>query len=249
MSIREPYSKEQTGPLVSPWLLFGKDSRVVTLFGSIQSSIDMPIIASDSVPFLAEEFFADLMLLGQRSKDPVSVIINNRGGSVMAGLAIINGLEHLQQKGIDVDALVLCASMSMATVILASCTKGKRYAMDRSVIHLHSGHQKISGTPEEIEQIKGLNDRLIFQIRQILAERTTIPEYYKKRESLEISADRLREDKETRMNCVKKFLEGETYLTPQEALEAGIIDKIITPEDPELDLIFKLKNSSEGGTR
>src|SRR3989344_9081438 len=105
--LRRPWSETQTGPLVPPWLLFGKDARIITLFGDINSSISVPVINLDSIPFLAEETFASLMYLAQESKDPIRIVINNRGGSVSAGLTIIQGIEHLQKSGIDVEILVL----------------------------------------------------------------------------------------------------------------------------------------------
>lgn len=242
MSLRKPYSESPTGPLVSPWLLFGRDARIITLFGLIHSSTSVPVITSDSMPFLAEEFFADLMFLGQSSREPIRIIINNSGGSVPAGLTIINGIEHLQHNGIDVEVLVLGASMSMASIVLASGTEGKRYALSRSIIHFHNGYQRSEGSPEDKKRIDEFQERLTLQMYAILADRTKIPEYYVAKEIPEVSISRLGE-KEIRMKYIRRFLDGETFLSAEQALEAGVIDKVIAPGDQLLDTIFSLKET------
>ncbi len=239
MSLRRGWSKEPHGQLVSPWLLFGRESRIITLFGMISSSISVNVITSDSMPFLAEETFADMMLLANESSEPVKIAVNNRGGDVAAGMIIVQGIEHLQARKIDVEILDLGSSMSMASVILASGTKGKRFATARSVVHLHSGSQTTSGTPEDVAHIQEYIDRMREGLVQILTKNTKIPEYFLKQPDSTMNPELLKSE-EGRLKLTKEFLKGEKFLNPEQAIEAGIIDQILKPGDEKLTEFFSL---------
>ncbi len=240
--------KGSSNRFATPWQLYGRE-RILTLFGSIYSSIDVPVITADSVLFLAEEIFGGMMLLAQENSDPVNVIINNRGGSVPAGLLIIQGIEHLQAHKIDVRILVTGAAMSMASIILAAGTKGQRYAMERSVIHLHSGTVKPpEGDPEDVKRVMEYAERLRNAMHELLAERTSIPEYCAKRnelyDSLVSGSSAYFEEGKNRVKWIKEFLKEEQFLKPEEALEAGLVDEVLTAGDRKIDEIFRLNNAT-----
>jgi len=250
----QPWSKEPTGPIVGPFVLLNRDKRTLTLFGSIHASTDIGMITSESIPFLAENVTASLLILGSESKEPITLLINNAGGSVQAGITIIQAIEHLKANGVPVRMVVMGTAASMASVILATGSIGHRYSFPRALVHFHSGHQQIAGTPEEVERAEKFAKRLHGQMHEILAFETKLPEYFLKRvrdEWEENSAAALdpstEKGREKRLKFVKEFLGAETYLSAEQALEAGVIDKILVPGDPLVDEIFRLESGKEGG--
>ena len=239
MSIIRPWSDEQTGTLVTPWTNFGKEARIVTLFGNIMSSTDVQTIATDSIPFLAEELFASLMWLATENNDPVHIVINNNGGSIRAGFMIIQAIEHLQAMGIEVIGLDIGSSMSMATTVLAVCTK--RFALRRSVIHVHPPS---FGSPQMTDAVKEKVDeyqnRLKDELYSLLAQKTRIPEYCVQTEEVRTDDPNWATIAEKRYKYTKKFLEHERFLTPQQAKDAGIIDDELEAGDERMSKIFGL---------
>ncbi len=249
-----PWSETPTGPIVGPFVLLNRDQRMLTLFGSIHASTDIGMITSESIPFLAENVTASLLILGSESKEPVTLLINNSGGSVQAGITIIQAIEHLKALKIPVRMVVMGTAASMASVILTTGSIGHRYAFPRALIHFHSGHQQVSGTPEEVVRAQEFTERLHAQMHGILAFQTKLPEYFLRevrKEWEEDSAAKLdpstEKGREKRLKYVKEFLSAETYLSAEQALAAGVIDKIIVPGDPLVDEIFRLKSGKEGG--
>ena len=252
MTLRRPFSPTPTGPLVTPWMIYGSNSRIITLFGRIHSSINVDIIVADSIPFLAEEIFASLFYLAGESRDPIKMVINNRGDDIHAVLMIVQAIDPVQAMGIDVEILVVGSSMSMASIILASGTRGKRYALDRSIVHLHAESRVIGGQGEDFERAKEYTDRLARQMYLLLAQRTKIPEYHLEQEQIAPRDKTMLENDEGRIKLVKRFLKNETYLSAYEAQAAGIIDAVIPPGDGKIMEIFNapteaLSEKQEGG--
>jgi len=240
-----PWSAKPVGSLVGPFVLLNRDRRVLTLFGNVTSSTDVAIITSDSMPFLAENLTAALLVLGSDSAEPITILVNNNGGSVVAGLTIIQAIEHLKARGVPVRMVVMGTSASMASVILATGTRGERYAFPRTLIHFHSGSNQVSGTSEDTDRAYEFIKRLRVQMHEILAFQTDIPEYFERevrKEWEDDSAEKLdpgtEKGRERRLKFVKEFLNGETYLTAEQALAAGVIDGILKPGDPLVDQIF-----------
>ncbi|MDP3947906.1 MAG: ATP-dependent Clp protease proteolytic subunit [bacterium] len=246
-----PWSKTPTGPIVGPFVLLNRDNRVLTLFGTILASTDVGIITSDSMPFLAENVTASLLILGSESKDPITLLVNNGGGSVQAGITIIQAIEHLKALEIPVRMVVMGTAASMASVILATGSVGHRYAFPRALIHFHSGRVGQEGTPEEVERHQEFVKRLHGQLQEILAFQTKLPEYFLKEVRKEWEKDSAKKlnpgtenGRELRLKFVKEFLNTETYLSAKQALEAGVIDKILEPGDPLVNEIFHIQAST-----
>src|SRR6185295_6617740 len=79
-------------------------------------------------------------LLFLQSEDPkkeISMYINSPGGSVTAGLAIIDTMSHIKN---DISTVCVGMAASMAAVILSAGTKGKRYALPNSEVMIHQPH-------------------------------------------------------------------------------------------------------------
>ena len=139
--------------------------------------------------------------------EDIYMYINSPGGSTDDGMGIYDIMQFVQP-----DIVTICAgsSYSMATILLCAGARGKRYAMPNAVIHQHPSRSGFSGNAPDVE----------IQARQLL-------------------------DKEKRLNEIMAFHTGQPYeridadfsrdrfFTPQEAVEYGLIDQIIS-RSPEL---------------
>jgi ATP-dependent Clp protease protease subunit len=142
------------------------------------------------------------------SEDPdkdINIYINSPGGSVYAGLAIYDTMQFIKP---DVQTICVGIAMSMGSLLLAGGSKGKRMSLPNSRILIHqvSGGFQGQGTDIEIQarEVIGLKRRL----EEIYTEHTG-------KTQEEISRD----------------MERDFFLSPQEAVEYGIIDSVITHRD------------------
>ena len=142
-----------------------------------------------------------LYLEGQDSEKDISLYINSPGGSVTAGLAIYDTIKYIK---CDVSTICMGMAASMGAFLLSAGTKGKRLALPNSTIMIHqpSGGAQGQATDMRIhtEWILDVKKKL----NQMLAEATGQP--------LEVS---------------ERDTERDNFMTAQQALEYGLIDKII----------------------
>jgi ATP-dependent Clp protease protease subunit len=156
---------------------------------------------------------AQLLLL--TSEDPeadIHMYINSPGGSVAAGLAIFDTMQHVPNQ---IATICLGLAASMACVILAGGGKGKRYALPNSTMLLHQPAQGIEGFVQATD--------LEIRTREII----------KVRERLEnILVDATGQSQER----IHKDTERDYYLTSEEAVEYGLIDDIMSPREVGVDV-------------
>ena len=167
--------------------------RIIFLGGPISDAVANSIIAQ---------------LLFLASRDPnkdIQFYINSPGGIVTAGLAIYDTLQYIK---CPVSTVCVGMAGSMAATLLASGTKGKRFALPNAEILLHQVMGGITGEAVEVEitakQIVKIKDKL----NKILAKHTGQP-----LEKLEKDTDR------------------DFYLSAPEAKEYGIIDEVIKTKE------------------
>jgi len=144
-------------------------------------------------------------LLFLESQDPdkdIYLYINSPGGVVTAGLAIYDTMQYIKP---DVVTICMGQAASMAAVLLAGGAKGKRYSLPHSRIMIHQPLGGVQGQATDIvihaEEIMRIKKMLI----NIMSKHTGQP--YEK---------------------LEQDMERDKFLSPEEALEYGIIDKIIT---------------------
>jgi len=152
---------------------------------------------------IANTVIAQLLFLESESKDKdIKLYINSPGGSVTAGLAIYDTMQYVKP---DVATICVGTAASMAAVLLAAGTKGKRFALPNADIMLHQVMGGVEGQAVDIkiraEHILKIRDR----INRILAKHT--------------SQD---------LSKIAEDTDRDFYMTPEEARKYGIIDKIIT---------------------
>lgn len=160
-------------------------------------------VGEDIDDHLANLVIAQLLFL--EAEDPqrdIWLYINSPGGSVTAGLAIYDTLQFVKP---DINTICIGQAASMAALLLSAGTKGKRFALPNSRIIIHQPLGGVSGQASDID----------IQAREILRMREKI---------FEILAGHTGQPIETiRDDCDRDFI-----MTPQQALEYGIVDKILT---------------------
>lgn len=152
---------------------------------------------------VANTIIAQLLFL--RAEDPkkdISMYINSPGGYISSGLAIYDTMKFM---GYDINTYCIGQVASMATLLLAAGTKGKRFALPNSRIMMHQPSGGVGGTSIDIE----------LQAKEILTLKS-------------MCADILGESTGKSNEKIIEDSERDNYMSPQEALEYGIIDKIAT---------------------
>ncbi|MGB9761215.1 MAG: ATP-dependent Clp protease proteolytic subunit, partial [Caldimicrobium thiodismutans] len=154
-----------------------------------------------------DEHIANLViaqLLFLEAEDPdkdIMLYINSPGGLVTAGLAIYDTMQYIKP---DVCTICVGQAASMAAVLLAAGAKGKRYALKHSRIMLHQPIGAFQGQATEVE----IQAKEILRLREILND---------------ILSKHTGQDKEK----ISKDTERDFYMSAEEALSYGIIDKIL----------------------
>jgi len=159
-------------------------------------------IGSPIDDYVANIIIAQLLHLA--SEDPtkdIHLYINSPGGSVTAGLAIYDTMQFIKP---DVSTICVGLSASMAQVLLCAGAKGKRYALPHSRILMHQPSGGTQGQSSDIESYTKEILRMRDSLYSIIANHT----------GKEISE-------------ILKDADRDKYMSSQEALEYGIIDKIL----------------------
>lgn len=167
-------------------------------------------LLNDRVVFLGEQIddaVADTVvaqLLHLESADPekdISLYINSPGGVITAGLAIYDTMQFIKP---DVSTICVGIAMSMGALLLAGGAKGKRYALPNSKILIHQVSGGFEGPATDIE----------IHAREALSLRKRLDEILAKHSGQEL-------DK------VERDTERDYFMTAEESLAYGIVDKII----------------------
>ncbi|NLO46559.1 MAG: ATP-dependent Clp endopeptidase proteolytic subunit ClpP [Clostridiales bacterium] len=164
---------------------------------------DRIIVLSDEVnDATASLVVAQLIYLeGQDPDKDISLYINSPGGSVTAGFAIYDTMRFIK---CDVSTICMGMAASMGAFLLSSGTKGKRFALPNSEILIH---QPLGGARGQATEIKIVADQILKtreKLNKILAENTGKP-----------------------IEVIAADTERDNYLTADEALEYGIVDRIL----------------------
>ncbi|MBQ6499499.1 MAG: ATP-dependent Clp endopeptidase proteolytic subunit ClpP [Ruminococcus sp.] len=142
-----------------------------------------------------------LFLEGQDPNKDISLNINSPGGSVTDGMAIYDTMQYIK---CDVSTICMGMAASMGAFLLAAGTKGKRYALPNADIMIHQPSGGALGQATDIE----IHTKHILHTKQklneILAANTGQP-----------------------LDVIKADTERDNFMTAQQALEYGLIDKVI----------------------
>ena len=165
---------------------------------------DRVIFLSDQVnDTTASLVVAQMLFLEAQDPDKdISFYVNSPGGSVSAGMAIYDTMNFIK---CDVSTICIGMAASMGAFLLSAGTKGKRFALPHSEIMIHQplGGAKGQATDIEIQAKQIL--RIKATLNEILAANTGKP-----------------------LEIIEKDTDRDNYMTAQEALDYGLIDKILT---------------------
>lgn len=150
---------------------------------------------------LANIVISELLYLDSLNNQDISLYINSPGGSVTSGLAIYDTMNFIKS---DVSTIGLGTCASMASFLLSSGTKGKRFCLENTEVMIH---EVLGGSKGQATEIKIQADHILYlreRLNKILAKNTG--------------------------NSLKKInndTSRDHYLSAQESIEYGLIDAII----------------------
>ena len=151
---------------------------------------------------VANTIIAQLLYLEREDPDRgLNIYINSPGGSITAGLAIYDTMQMISP---EVSTVCVGIAASMATVLLSGGTKGKRYCLPNSTVHMHQAQSGTQGAASDIQIAAREITRLQDLLRGILCENTGQP-----------------------MENIVRDSDRDNYLTPQQAMEYGLVDEIL----------------------
>ena len=183
----------------------GRGERSYDIFSRLLN--DRIIFLSDEVNDTTASLVVAQMLFLE-AQDPtkdISFYINSPGGSVTAGMAIYDTMQYIK---CDVSTICIGMAASMGAFLLAAGTKGKRIALPHSEIMIH---QPMGGAQGQASDIK-IRAELILRTRdmlnKILSEKTGQP-----------------------IERIEKDTDRDNFMTAEQALEYGLIDRIITKHE------------------
>ncbi len=189
--IKVPYVVEQTPQGARQVDLYSRllSSRIILLTGPINEDV------ADNI--VSQLFFLE-------SDDPAKDIffyLNSPGGEVTAGLAIYDTMQFVS---CDVATICLGQAASMAAVLLAGGTKGKRMAFPNARVMIHQPLGGAQGQASDMEiQVKEMS-RIKKKLNEILVEHTGQP-----------------------LKIIEKDTDRDFYLTAEEAVQYGLVDQIV----------------------
>lgn len=154
-------------------------------------------------PVMASTIIAQLLYLESvNSEEPIIMYINSPGGYVSAGLAIYDVMQYVK---CPVYTIAMGLAASMGSFLLAGGEKGHRYALPNTEIMIHQPSGGAEGKASDIEiQAKNIIATRL-RLNQIMAKHTGQP-----------------------LDIIEKAMDRDNYMTAEEALAFGIIDKIVT---------------------
>ena len=142
-----------------------------------------------------------LYLEGQDPEKDISLYINSPGGVITDGMAIYDTMQYIK---CDVSTICLGMAASMGAFLLAAGAKGKRFALPNSEIMIHQPSGGARGEATDISIHANHILRVKDKLNHILSERTGQP-----------------------LEVIQKDTERDNFMTAQEALEYGLIDKVL----------------------
>lgn len=171
-------------------------------------------LLNDRIIFLGEEInsvsanlvVAQLLHLeSQDAEKDISLYINSPGGEVYSGLAILDTMNFIKPQ---VSTICVGMAASMAAVLLSAGAKGKRFCLPHSKVMIHQPSGGAQGQQTEIEIVAEEIKKTRRELNQILSDASGQP-----------------------IEKVRADTERDNYLTAAEALDYGLIDRIVTSRD------------------
>ena len=153
---------------------------------------------------IANLIIAQMLFLAHEDPDQdIKLYINSPGGVVYSGLAIYDTMQMIKP---DVATFCMGMNASMAAVLLAAGTPGKRFALPNARVMIHQGSAGFRGAVPDIEVVARETLSLTTKLTEILSQHTGQP-----------------------FERIKRDTERDYFLTAQEAKEYGMVDEVLEP--------------------
>jgi ATP-dependent Clp protease protease subunit len=196
MSVYIPWVIEQTGRGEREYDLFSRllKDRIIFLGTPINDEVANLIISQ---------------LLFLEAEDPekeINLYVNSPGGIITSGLAIYDAMQHIRS---EIVTICFGQAASMGAILLASGTKGKRFALPHARIMLHQPWGGAEGQASDL-QIQALEIlRMKEQLNTILTLHTGQP-----------------------LDIIQRDTDRDFFMSPEDAIEYGLIDEVILTRSP-----------------
>lgn len=198
------------GMYLTPYVVedTGRGERSMDIYSRLLKD-RIVFIGSEINDQVANAVIAQLIFL--RAEDPkkeVNIYLHSPGGVISSGLAIYDTMLYL---GCDINTYCIGLCASMAALLLSAGTKGKRFALPHSRIMIHQPFGGVGGTSADIN----------LQAAEILKQKRMCASIISKHTHQPL--ERVMEDSER-----------DFFMSPIEAMEYGLIDKVLEPNRPDL---------------
>ena len=191
MNTLVPYVVEKTGNGERSYDIFSRllKDRIVFIDGEINDT-------------MADLIVAQILFLESENPDKdISIYINSPGGSVTAGLAIYDTMKYVK---CDIQTICMGQAASMAAILLAGGTKGKRYALPSSRIMIHQPRGGVEGQESDISILA----KEIIRLKKL-------------------SIEYLSNDTGKSVEKIAEDIERDLFMSAQEGKEYGIVDHVM----------------------
>ena len=191
MNTLVPYVVEKTGNGERTYDIFSRllKDRIVFIDGEINDT-------------MADLIVAQILFLESENPDKdISIYINSPGGSVTAGLAIYDTMKYVK---CDIQTICMGQAASMAAILLAGGTKGKRYALPSSRIMIHQPRGGVEGQESDISILA----KEIIRLKKL-------------------SIEYLSNDTGKSVEKIAEDIERDFFMSAQEGKEYGIVDHVM----------------------
>ncbi|KAJ1937875.1 hypothetical protein GGF37_005030 [Kickxella alabastrina] len=148
-----------------------------------------------------------LFLEAEDPEKPISMYINSPGGSVTAGLAIYDTMQYIQ---CPISTLCTGQACSMGSLLLTAGSKGQRFSLPHSSVMVHQPSGGAEGQASDIA----------IHAREILKTRERLNRIYSRHTG-------------QGLDVIEHAMERDNFMTPEEALAFGLIDKVLEKRVPE----------------
>ena len=180
----------------------GRKERVYDIYSRLLKD-RIVFIGSEINDAVANSVIAQLLFLeAENPEKEISIYINSPGGSITSGLGIYDTMQFISS---DISTICVGQAASMAAVLLAAGTEGKRYSLPNARIIIHQPYGGIKGQATDIE----IKAREILRIRENI---NNILVFHTKQTKKKIQND----------------VERDFIMTPPQAIEYGIIDEMLS---------------------
>ena len=191
MNTLVPYVVEKTGNGERSYDIFSRllKDRIVFIDGEINDT-------------MADLIVAQILFLESENPDKdISIYINSPGGSVTAGLAIYDTMKYVK---CDIQTICMGQAASMAAILLAGGTKGKRYALPSSRVMIHQPRGGVEGQESDISILA----KEIIRLKKL-------------------SIEYLSNDTGKSVEKIAEDIERDFFMSAQEGKEYGVVDHVM----------------------